>query len=218
MVKRKKWAVSDPLSQYMAGLRKIGTVSEWQIRAWLVMAKKKDQEAIKRIVEAMMPLSVHIAGARSLLHPQSELIDLAQDGVLGIYKAIEKFDLKRNVKFKTYAYWWIRQVIDRANHPSRVVLHKSHSDAVSRELNPVKNVIARESEDLTKQKAKKLLSQLPPRERQVIALRFGFLGEPPRTLQEIGDILNLSRERIRQIELEAMNNLKEFCASHYPMG
>lgn len=204
-----EWAIPDPLSQYMAGIRKIKVVADGQIREWLVEAKKKDQRFINKIIEAMMPLVLHIAGNRRILYPRVELMDLAQDGVFGIYKAIEKFDLKRKVKFKTYAYWWIRQMIDRANHPSRVVLHENYRTALSRESNPAKNVVDRESEDLSKRKAMMLLSKLSPRERRVIALRFGFLGEPPWTLQAIGDLLGLTKERIRQIELTAMQQLEE---------
>ncbi|TSC88872.1 MAG: sigma-70 family RNA polymerase sigma factor [Parcubacteria group bacterium Gr01-1014_3] len=165
----------------------------------------------------MMPLVVHIAGTRTLIHPNVELMDLAQDGVFGIYKAIKKFDLNRKTKFTSYAYWWIRLTINRANHPSRVILHENHQNALSREQNPARIVIDKEQEDLSKSKAKKLLSCLPPRERQVISLRFGLLGEPPKTLQSIGDILNITRERVRQIELKAVEKLKDFADSHYHM-
>ncbi len=193
---------------YISSFRNVDKVDDSQMRSWLVKAKDGDQSMIHKIVKSMMPLVIHIAERRTLLHPYAELTDLAQEGVFGIYRAITKFDLKRKTKFTSYAYWWIRLAIDRAYYNYKNFNHKGYEHVASREPNPLKAAINREEDESLKETAKKLLNRLTGRDREIIALRFGLLGSPPMTLQEVGDRIGLTRERVRQIELVAIEKLK----------
>jgi RNA polymerase sigma factor (sigma-70 family) len=227
------------------------------------------REARNRFVEHNLKLVITIA--KRFRGLGLSFTDLIQEGNLGLFRAVEKFDYRRGFKFSTYAYWWIRQSIVRAiqNHsgtirlPSgvhekmfrlRKALAKLSTEfgrappvkALSRELglgeeetefllevlkHPVSldapvlgaeeqtlgetipdSIPARRVEAIHRtrlqREVKDLLAHLPAREAQVLRWRFGLPGEHDHTLREIGDRIGLSRERIRQIERDAIQRLR----------
>lgn len=195
---------------YMESFKKCEKLDDAQIRELLIKAKQGDVMSTHKIIESIMPMVLHIATSRAPLHHcYTEMTDLAQEGVFGVYKAIEKFDLRRKTKFTSYAYWWIRLVMDRAYYNYAIFEGSSCSSVRSREPLPLKALIDREDVELVKTQAKLCLKSLPEREREIIALRFGLSGGEALTLQQVGDRLNISRERVRQIELRAMNRLQD---------
>lgn len=196
--------------------------------------------------------------------------DLVQHGNLGLIRAADKFDWRKNVRFRTYAEWWIRQAIERATDTDRDVIHvprpmrqliskaqhQHRRSGVDRPLDaermaeltgadpdaartalaiktgvvsldrasndedgtPMRNDLEgpdlsernrREQIEHVRNRVRGLIETLPERERKVVTLRYGLGGDEPRTLEEVGAILNISRERVRQLQIRALERLRE---------
>ena len=232
-------------------------------------SQREKDEAKKQLVQANLRLVVSIA--KKYIGQGVLFMDLVQEGSLGLIKAAEKFDYKKNFKFSTYATWWIKQTIIRAisNHSRtiRIPVHmlekiRKYKKACSialgdenlepddetisklsgldtRKINEVKSALKKEpvrldtyvTDDLCIQdyvedtsysspenNAQKILRQkdinrllkvLDKREQEIIKRRFGIDSEEPKTLEQIGNALGFSKERIRQLENIALQKLRK---------
>jgi RNA polymerase primary sigma factor len=226
------------------------------------------QKAKEKLVQSNLRLVVSIA--KRYIGQGVLFMDLVQEGSLGLIKAAEKFDYKKNFKFSTYATWWIKQTIIRAisNHSRtiRIPVHMldkirkykqvcseiSGNDALEiddktisklsgfdlKKIEEIKNALKKEPisletivtddlciqdyvedttyispENQTQNKLQrkdviKLISVLDNREQEIIKKRYGLDCENPKTLEQIGNSLGFSKERIRQIENSAIQKLR----------
>lgn len=261
--------VTDPVRLYLRDISQVPLLTAQEEVLLAQRIEQGDMDALQRFVRANLRLVVSIA--KRYLGRGLSLLDLVQEGNLGLMRAVEKFDWTRGYRFSTYATWWIRQAITRAisdqGRTIRLPVHVTDSitryrrslaqltqelgrpplpeelaEALSVQPEKLEQIIQAAqrtisldtpltSEDETnlgdiiadevtrgpQQEAEEVLLQrdvaevlecLNPRQRLVLQLRFGLGTGTPHTLAEVGDQLNISRERVRQLENEALRKLR----------
>jgi RNA polymerase primary sigma factor len=258
---------SKNLKHYLGQISKLPSYNDEEEKSLGVLVRQGDRAALKKLIEANLRFVVsYVKKYRGM---GLSMLDLINEGNIGLIEAAKRYDPKRNVRFISYAVWWIRQAIIHAlSQYSRIYnVPQKISDQISQmkkktahlkaELGrePTREEIAKamelssdDIEDLEllqekklslsdrffdedleveervkdelspsveyqiikssiQQQIRELLGELDEKEALVLKLRFGLDDDLPRTLQEIGDSLNLTRERIRQIEQKAMRKL-----------
>ena len=234
------------------------------------LALKGDDAARKKMIECNLRLVVKIA--RRYLNRGLALLDLIEEGNLGLIRAVEKFDPERGFRFSTYATWWIRQTIERAimnqtrtirlpihvvkeiniylraaRHLSQTLDHEPSTeeiaDMLDKPISEVKRMLGlnervasvdtpmgRDADNSlldaipdenntdpvtllqdndVKANLDNWLEQLSEKQREVVERRFGLHGYDVSTLEEVGNTIGVTRERVRQIQLEALKKLRD---------
>jgi len=172
-----------------------------------------DREAREAMIAANLRLVFHWA---KRYQSYADLDDLIQEGTIGLMRAVDKFEWERGFKFSTYATWWIRQALQRAIDKTQFSEISLDQPVGEDETTSLGELAAGqdvgfeddiESEILAKD-LRQAIEELPEAERDVIKLRFGIDGRPPKSLESVAKELNLGIRRVRRIEREALSHLR----------
>jgi len=257
----------DPTRQYLEEIGVSPLLTAEEEKTYSRRAQRGDESARQRMIESNLRLVVKIA--RRYINRGLPLLDLIEEGNLGLIRAVEKFDPERGFRFSTYATWWIRQTIERgimnqsrtvrlpihvikdinscrratrrlrdkldrvptfaeiAEHMDvevceverlmalhdRVTLRASSAD----EDGPVDRLRAKRDAEPSRRAQKDAMHdivdhwvwELNDKQRAVVERRFGLHGYRRATLEQIGDEIGVTRERVRQIQLDALKNLRQ---------
>ncbi|MDB5082131.1 MAG: polymerase sigma factor [Chloroflexi bacterium] len=265
---------TDPVADYLRQIGRTKLLTQEEEKRLAQLKDEGDEESKQKLIEANLRLVVSVARRYSQSSGGITLLDLIQEGNLGLIRAVDKYNHNTGFKLSTYATWWIRQAISRA------IADKSRLIRLPVHINETLGRVRRASRDLASQfgreptmqeladhlnmpldkvtqlmtmgnapvsldqpmgeegdsslgdlvedvqgvdpdqqaaeismraAVQKALTQLPERERKIIELRFGLDeggGGQPRTLEEVGQQLGVTRERIRQIEAKVLRKLR----------
>jgi len=265
---------SDSVQMYLKEIGKYPLISGEEEVELAKKIERGDEAARQKLALSNLRLVVSIAKKYVGRSANLTLLDLIQEGNIGLFKAVEKFDFKKGFKFSTYATWWIRQAITRAladqartiripvhmvetiNKYQQVVrrlvqelgrdplseevasemgmdvekiryIQKISQDTVSLEAPvgdgkeedssladfiPDEDVIAppvSAARKILKGYINEIISDLTPREQKILDMRFGLSDGVTHTLEEVGKVFSVTRERIRQIEAKALEKIRQ---------
>jgi len=262
----------DNVQIYLKEIGKTPLLTTIEEREIAKRVARGDEEARQKLIKANLRLVVSIAKRYVNRSPQLGILDLIQEGNLGLFRAVQKFDYRKGFKFSTYATWWIRQAITRAladhSRTIRIPVHMvetiskytqarrklmqelgreplaeevaiemgvnvekiRHIQKISQEVISLESPVGEEedstlsefiedektlspsqvvSRELLKDQIREVLNDLTERERKILELRFGLRDSTPHTLEEVGKIFGVTRERIRQIEAKALEKIRQ---------
>ena len=261
--------VDEPIKMYLREIGQVPLLTHDEEIEYAKKAYEGDEEASQKLIESNLRLVVSIAKKHT--NRGLKLLDLIQEGNIGLMKAVEKFEYTKGYKFSTYATWWIRQAITRAiadqgrtiripvhmietinkiKKESRIYLQETGKDAspeilaerLGMEVEKIKAIQEMNQEPISletpvgseedselgdfvedqkttspyeatnrailREELDGVLKTLSPREEKVLRYRYGLDDSSPKTLEEVGKIFNVTRERIRQIEVKALRKLR----------
>jgi RNA polymerase primary sigma factor len=262
----------DAVQMYLKEIGKTPLLTPREEKELAKRIEKGDEAARQRLIQANLRLVVSIAKRYANRSPHLSILDLIQEGNIGLSRAVEKFDYRKGFKFSTYATWWIRQAVTRAladySRTIRIPVHmvetitkytqtkrrlmqelgreplpeeisaemnidvqKVHYiQKISQEVISLESPVGDDDEDSTlsdfikdettmspdqlanlallRDQIKEALVELTERERKILSMRFGLEDNISHTLEEVGKVFGVTRERIRQIEAKALEKIR----------
>ena len=261
--------VDEPIKMYLREIGQIPLLSYEEEIDYAQRVLNGEEEAKQKLIESNLRLVVSIAKKHT--NRGLKMLDLIQEGNMGLMKAVEKFEYEKGFKFSTYATWWIRQAITRAiadqgrtiripvhmietinkiKKESRIILQETGKEPTAEELatklelpvEKVKSILDMNQDPISletpvgseedselgdfveddkfsnpydattrvllKEQLNDVLKTLNEREEMVLRYRYGLDDGSQKTLEEVGKIFNVTRERIRQIEVKALRKLR----------
>ena len=261
--------VDEPIKMYLREIGQIPLLSYEEEIEYAQRVLNGEEEAKQKLIESNLRLVVSIAKKHT--NRGLKMLDLIQEGNMGLMKAVEKFEYEKGFKFSTYATWWIRQAITRAiadqgrtiripvhmietinkiKKESRIILQEIGKEPTAEELaeklelpvEKVKSILEMNQDPISletpvgseedselgdfveddkfanpydattrvllKEQLDEVLKTLNEREEMVLRYRYGLDDGSQKTLEEVGKIFNVTRERIRQIEVKALRKLR----------
>lgn len=262
----------DAVQLYLKEIGKTPLLSKDEERDLAKRSEKGDEDARQKLIRANLRLVVSIAKRYVNRTPNLSILDLVQEGNIGLSKAVEKFDYRRGFKFSTYATWWIRQAVTRAladqSRTIRIPVHMvetiskyaqtrrqliqelgrdplaeeiaaemgidiekvEHIQKISQEVLSIEQPVGEDEDSvladfiedeknitpdqavaraLLKDLIQEILIDLNEREQKILKMRFGLEDGVSHTLEEVGKVFAVTRERIRQIEAKALEKVRE---------
>lgn len=263
----------DAVQMYLKEIGKTALLTPKEEKDLARRIEEGDEPSRKRLIQANLRLVVSIAKRYVNRSPHLSILDLVQEGNIGLSRAVDKFDYRKGFKFSTYATWWIRQAVTRAladySRTIRIPVHmvetitkftqtkrrlmqelgreplpeevatemgvdvsKVHYiQKISQEVISLESPIGDDDEDsmladfikdesslspdqlaahaLLKDQIHEILNDLTERERKILAMRFGLDDNIAHTLEEVGKVFGVTRERIRQIEAKALDKIRQ---------
>jgi RNA polymerase primary sigma factor len=263
----------DAVQMYLKEIGRTPLLTSKEEKELAKRVEQGDEEGRKKLIQANLRLVVSIAKRYINRSPHLSILDLVQEGNIGLSRAVDKFDYHKGFKFSTYATWWIRQAITRAladySRTIRIPVHMVETitkymqtrrrlmqelgreplneevaaelgmdvdkvyyiQKISQEVISLESPVGDDEEDsvlsdfikdentlspdeaaghaLLKDQIREVLSDLTEREQKILSMRFGLDDGITHTLEEVGKVFGVTRERIRQIEAKALERIRK---------
>lgn len=263
----------DAVQMYLKEIGRTPLLTSKEEKELAKRIEKGDETARKKLVQANLRLVVSLAKRYVNRSPHLSILDLIQEGNIGLSRAVDKFDYRKGFKFSTYATWWIRQAVTRAladySRTIRIPVHMVETitkytqakrrlmqelgreplpeevatemnldvdkiryiQKISQEVISLESPIGDDGEDSTlsdfikdesslspdqlasqallRDQIQEIMSDLAEREQKILSMRFGLDDNITHTLEEVGKVFGVTRERIRQIEAKALEKIRQ---------
>lgn len=210
------------ISIYYKQISRYHPLTQEQEQTLIVRIQQGDMQARQTLIEGNLRLVTNIA--RQYFRPNIELLDLIQEGNIGLIEAVDRFDPQYGNRFSTFAVWWIKKaILEFLGEGNKIVsldIHFKQEDkqvCLSDTIEDTDTILGGPScqpMDLLLQQQEDLkdlnirLASLPKREKEVLNLLYGIESKKPMSLQEVADLLNISHERVRCIKDTALGRLR----------